>query len=487
MKQITFSLLFAAALFLPKAASALDMGVSYAVYATPDKPYVEVNLEIAAGSTTFKPADSTHFQASVEVLILIKQGENVVNYEKYTLTSPLVEVPSALLDVKRLAIPNGEYMLEVQCTDVFNTSNTDQFQTKLPVEVKQELYLSEPQFLRSFRADSGNSPFTKNGYYLEPLPFAFYDRHTTRLAFYVEIYHSDKTLAGQENYTVRYVIEQEKGNGIKSLISVGTQRKKPAPIDAVLTQMDISALESGNYLLTIEVRNSANELLQSRSLAFQRSNPFLQVQEKELTDDLLAQQFVQALEEPELRFAMRAIGPVVRDEESATIHEILRSGDLKKMRYYIFRYFVQRDANNPQEAYRQHIEIAKAADAKFKSGFRYGFESDRGRTYMRFGRPDDLIRVEDDPAAPPYEIWVYYNFPKTNQRNVKFLFYNPSLAGEDFIILHSNARGEINNPRWERVLYARNAGEEYDGDNYGDALQMKRNVGRNARTYFEDF
>ena len=133
------------------------------------------------------------------------------------------------------------------------------------------------------------------------------------------------------------------------------------------------------------------------------------------------------------------------------------------------------------------MEIARAADAKFKSGFRFGFETDRGRTYMRFGRPDDLIHVEDDPAAPPYEIWVYYNFPKTKQRNVKFLFYNPSLAGEDFILLHSNARGEINNPRWERILYARNAGEEYDGDNYGDATRMKPNVARNARTYFEDF
>lgn len=486
MKQTTFFLLFAA-LLLPGAASALDMGVSYAVYATPDKPYVEVNLEIAAGSTTFRRADSTHLQASVEVLILIKQGEQIVNYEKYVLNSPLVEVPRALLDVKRLSVPNGEYVLEIQAVDVHDSTNTDRFQTQLSVDVNPELYMSEPQFLRGFRADNTDNPFTKNGYYLEPLPFAFYDRYATRLVFYVEIYHSDKTLAGQEAYTVRYVIEQEKGNSIKSLVSVGTQRKRPAPMDAVLSQMDISKLESGNYLLTIEVRNTANELLKTRSLTFQRSNPFLLVNENELTEEVLSRQFVQALDEKELRFALRAIGPLLANEESATVHNLLTSSDLKQMRYYVFRYFVQQDANNPEQAYRRHMEVAHAAHEKFKSGFRYGFETDRGRTYMRFGRPDDLIHVEDDPAAPPYEIWVYYNFPKTNQRNVKFLFYNPSLAGEDFIILHSNARGEINNPRWERVLYSRNAGEEYDGDNYGDATRMKTNVGRNARTYFEDF
>ncbi len=486
MKKTTFSsLLFA--LFLPLSLSALDTGVSYAIYATPDKPYIELNLEVAGGSVTFKQADSTHLQAAVEVLIMIKKGDNIVNYEKYILNSPLVEAPRALLDVKRLAIPNGEYVLEITFQDMYDTTNTDRLELPLRVDVTQQLYLSEPQLLRGFRADNTEGPFNKNGYYLEPLPFAFYDRFATRLAFYAEIYNSNKSLGPDESYTVRYLIEQDKGNGIKNLISVGSQQKRPSNVDALLVQMDISALQSGNYLLTVELRNAANVLLKEHRLTFQRSNPFLQLKETELTDDVMTRQFVQNLEEPELRFGLRAIGTLMRDEESATLQNVLKSGDLKQMRFFLFRYFVRTDANNPEIAYQQFMEIARAADEKFKSGFRYGFESDRGRTYMRFGRPDDLIRVEDDPAAPPYEIWVYYNFPKTRQRNVKFLFYNPSLAGEDFMLLHSNARGEINNPRWERVLYARNANEEYDGDNYEDATTMKRNVGRNARAYFEDF
>ncbi|MEN9415836.1 MAG: hypothetical protein RLZ62_2140, partial [Bacteroidota bacterium] len=77
-------------------------------------------------------------------------------------------------------------------------------------------------------------------------------------------------------------------------------------------------------------------------------------------------------------------------------------------------------------------------------------------------------------------------FPSTNQTNVKFLFYNPSLAGDDFILLHSTARGEISNPKWERELYRRNP-TEYSDDNYGDAKNVQRNNGRNARAFFEDF
>ena len=82
---------------------------------------------------------------------------------------------------------------------------------------------------------------------------------------------------------------------------------------------------------------------------------------------------------------------------------------------------------------------------------------------------------------------MYYNFPVTNQTNVKFLFYNPSLAGEDYIMLHSTARGEIQDPKWERKLYSRNLTEYVDGDNYNDATGVQRNLGHRAREYFTDY
>lgn len=486
MKTKLLHILFLFGLLLPFAGNALDAGISYAIYATPEKPYLEINIEIAAASATFRRVDSTHLQAGVETLILIKQGEKVMNYEKYILYSPVFESPQNLLDVKRFSLPNGDYTLEISFQDIHDPENKDSFTTPLKVAISGNIHLSEVQLLRGFRADNSDNPFTKNGYYLEPLPFNFYDRNAVRLAFYAEIYHSDRHIT-EGNYMVRYFIEEEKGNGIKNLISVGSQKKKPAPIDAVLVQMDISKLESGNYSLTVELRNPANELLMSHIVSFQRSNPFLHVTENEITEEVLSKQFVENLDEEKLRYGLRAISAMAVGEESEVLKNILQGKELKPMRYYLFRYFVREDANNPEQAYQQFMQVAAAVHEKFQSGFRYGFETDRGRTFLRFGRPDDFIHVEDDPGAPPYEIWVYYNFPKTNQKNVKFLFYNPSLAGEDFIMLHSTARGEINNPRWERTLYSRAAGEEYEGDNYHDATTMQRNTARNARTYFEDF
>lgn len=476
-------LLFA---LLPKMALSLDAGVSYAVYCTPEgKSYVEINLEIAAESVMYRHVDSLQMQAGVSVLIMIKNGESVVNYEKYKLSSPLVTIPKELLDVKRLNVPQGDYTLEVTVQDVNDPENSDQFSTPLRVRFDGKIALSEVQLLRGFRADDSDNPFAKNGYYLEPLPFNFYDRYATLLAFYAEIYHTDKSIA-EEKYRVRYLIEKELGNGRRELVSAGSQEKKRRPLDALLVQMDIGKLESGNYSLTVELRTLNNELLVARMVDFQRSNPFLDFRDGALTEEVLQKQFVEGLDEASLVYSLRAISPLMFGERSEELKEILKEKDLKKMRFFLFRHFVEKDANNPEQAYYEYIAVANAAHEKFASGFRYGFETDRGRTFLRFGQADDMIHVEDEPGAPPYEIWVYYKFPSTGQANVKFLFYNPSMAGEDYIVLHSTARGEIQNPKWERELYRRNP-TEYTDDNYHDATAVQRNNGRNARTYFEDF
>ncbi|MEQ1744373.1 MAG: GWxTD domain-containing protein [Saprospiraceae bacterium] len=475
-------------LFVASHLAALDAGIAHAVYATPEKTYLEVNIEIAAGSVTFKQVDSTHLQAGVETLILVRQGDKVVAYEKYVLRSPFVGVPQDLLDVKRMFLPAGDYTLEISLTDVNDPENKKAVVKPLKVDLGNSAYLSDLLLLRNYRPDDSESPFVKNGYFIEPLPFAFYDRKATMLAFYAEVYHSDKIVANG-NYLVRYIVEQELGNGITELISAGSQRKKPATIDALLVPMNISKLKSGNYALTVELRNEANELITARKIQFQRSNPFLDMDlaKAQLTDEIVAKQFVTNLNEENLRFSLRAISPLMLGDDSEMLKNVLAGSDLKAMRFFLFRHFVNLNPNNPEKAYTEFMQVAGAADQQFRSGFRYGFETDRGRTYIRFGRPDDLIRVEDDPSAAPYEIWVYYNFPQTSQRNVKFLFYNPSLAGEDFILLHSTARGEINNPRWEVALYGRNAGQQIEGNNYHDADTMQRSMGRNARTFFESF
>jgi len=479
-------------LLVPLMANALDLGVSTAIFSAEGKSYIEINLEIAASTITYQAvaASPGKMQAGAEVLVMIKQGDKVINYEKYALSSPMVITPQSLLDVRRMSVPDGAYTLEITVTDINAPANKKTYTTPVKVAMSEKIHLSEVQLLRGFKKEETqtDNPFVKNGFFLEPLPFSFYDKSSSKLAFYAEVYNSDKSVT-EGNYLVRYFIEENKGNGIKELVAGGGQRKKPSAMDAILVQMDISKINSGNFTLNVELRNPLNELLALRTVDFQRSNPLLNFNESDLTKEMVEKQFVQDISEENLRFSLRAIGPLAVGDETEELKNILAGGDLESMRFYLFRHFAKKDPVNPQKAYFDYIKMAGQVHEKFKSGFRYGFETDRGRMFIRYGQPNDIVHIEDDPNAPPYEIWVYYDFPKTRQKNVKFLFYNPGLAGEDFVLLHSTARGEINNKRWERDLYAKQVGaqEQFSGDNAHDSVEMRRNFNRNARVYFEDY
>jgi hypothetical protein len=141
--------------------------------------------------------------------------------------------------------------------------------------------------------------------------------------------------------------------------------------------------------------------------------------------------------------------------------------------------------DDPQQAYVDYMEIANYADQVFKSGLGHGFETDRGMIYLRYGAPNDVVSVEDEPSAPPYEIWIYYAFPVTGQNNVKFLFYSPELANS-YELLHSTCENEINNPAWEQILYRDALSETSSGDLI-DARPVADNFVRRAREYFTDF
>ena len=101
------------------------------------------------------------------------------------------------------------------------------------------------------------------------------------------------------------------------------------------------------------------------------------------------------------------------------------------------------------------MRYAIAVDKKFRSQVGYGFETDRGYMYLKYGMPSQVITRESEPTAPPYEMWYYDRIEQGDQRNVKFIFYIPSLAHNDYELLHSNCIGEKNNATWFYKLYSK--------------------------------
>jgi len=467
----------------------IDASVSYAAFQTPEQPYIEVYLHISGRTVRYLPKADSSLQASVEVVMLFKQGEEIVKFDKYALNSPQVQQPIDFIDLKRFGLDNGTYQLVVAVKDVNQEGNAKEFNTEITIDFpEQALAQSDLELLAGYsrvegEISEGQKMFVKNELLMEPLPYNFYGRNASRLYFYNEIYNTDQAIG--EDFVISYTIE-ELVNKSENTVALAYKRGKPAPVVPLLQSIDISEIPSGNYRLIVEVRNRERELLSRKSVFFQRSNPFLEEEPMDMEGFDIEQEFVQQLDAEALEYSLRALTPNMPQTDVDFVDGIIKKDSLRLQRLYLFNYWAGESPNDPAAAYNKYMEVARAVDELYNSGFRHGFETDRGYVYLKYGQPDDTELRDQEPTAPPYEIWTYYEFPTTNQNNVKFVFYNPSLAPGNFVLLHSTAIGERQNPQWLRELY-RNAPNEIEGSNYFDGNGVMDNFNRNAERVFRDF
>ena len=256
---------------------------------------------------------------------------------------------------------------------------------------------------------------------------------------------------------------------------------KKDKIAANLLQLDVTKLITGEYVLEASLFDGNKTLVETYKMAFNRLNPvgdslFIA---NGVTDEDLG--FAEYIPEDSLDYYIRAVAPVANSLDVEVINTLLDKGSPKSKRYFLHKYWTKRSGKLAVVDCNAYMRVARIVDKSYQSGFGYGFETDRGHIFLKYGQPDDIIAVEDEPSAPPYEIWFYTSMPETRQANVRFLFYNPTLVRNDFRLLHSTANGEIQNPRWEPELY-RDSTQEIPGV---DESEMGDNVHRNARTYFE--
>jgi GWxTD domain-containing protein len=61
------------------------------------------------------------------------------------------------------------------------------------------------------------------------------------------------------------------------------------------------------------------------------------------------------------------------------------------------------------EAFENYFQRIAVANANFGTKLRSGWKSDRGRVYVAFGPPSDIIRRPIQSSSVPLEIWVYDN------------------------------------------------------------------------------
>lgn len=457
-------------------------GYSTFYLAEKQQPYVETYLQFDAWTMQFMPVDGG-YRADAEVTIVVRQQDSVCYLKKYDLASPTVgdleHLDFSFLDVQRFSLANGVYTLDIMLRDKGTTAEPATVSEKIVVSYDRRTpSMSSLQLMASLKPTVRENMLSRGGYDMEPYVSDFVPEQVEQLHFYYEVYNIEKEVGQSAVLTMAYIEDLETGRRHEEWQTVS--RKKSAVTVPVAGTLDIAALPSGNYNLVCEVRNRDNQLLLYKKMPFYRSNPGVRGAE---TGDYAASFAGRITDETLLNLYLDALYPLASEAEKNTVAELVRRPGLEEKQEFFYHFWTLRNAMAPEAEWLKYKERVDYVQEHFSYPLTRGIMTDRGRVYLTYG-PPDYVRDEKNFGIMghssttesrssslndlgnktysgdgvgvgqvfylPYQLWRYNRLDGDDQNRV-FIFWDEHRSG-NYTLLHSNARGEVQEADWERRL-----------------------------------
>lgn len=390
--------------------------------------YLELYYEVPSEELTYLK-EEVQLKASFQAQLTLKgpRGEEVVEEWDRVSYIPSLEVArrralSALDQYALYPLRDGEYELSLGVTDI-NSGEEGEVRAKVKIEPwDDQLTLSDLELAISVEPDTGKGIFTKSGLRIVPNPTHEFGNRRMLLYSYSEIYN----LRGRK-YEVRYSIHDDKGSLIKSL----PPRRYSITGDRAIEvgAVNVMGLPPADYSLKVEVEDTSG--LATSSSPFRVMELLLPKQELVMSEG--AQNYY------------RLIEYLATDEELKFYRSLSDTG----REQYITGFWRKRDPtpSTPQnEALEEFAERMRYADKEWSTQLGKGRDADRGRIYIRYGRPDETEHHPAELSYKPYESWLYYG-----EGGRQFIFCDLSGYG-DYELIYSSEGSELSDPQWHRYI-----------------------------------
>ncbi|MBK7382625.1 MAG: GWxTD domain-containing protein [Flavobacteriales bacterium] len=455
LRSLPFALLLMAAGPLH---AALEVVVETKVFHIPNVgPRVEVNMAILAGSAVTRFTQAGFSQARVEALTIIEQDGVIKAFAKTEILGAerLDSIQVDLIHQEFFDIAPGSYVLSIELRDLNSTDTTvTHYQAPLAVgTLPPGISASDILMAERFDQASKDEP-SKSGYRVVPLLSDYLPQSIGTLAFYAEVYGSDRRFGPDSLYLLTTQIE----NAETHLVAGGLKQVKRArgvPVEPVFARFDIGLLASGNYLAALEVRDKKGELIIRRESFFQRNNPIsFNYDLRSLADFDITNTFAGAFTDPDsLAEHISSLRPIAAPLERKIIDDRWKDRDMDLMQRFFYGFWANR-SSDPEAAWRVYRAEVVKVNRLYGCRVQKGYETDRGYVYLKYGPPNTMMDRFNEMDSYPYTIWHYYRAGRYTNR--RFVFYQPDLVSSCLQLLHSEVPGEIQNPRWNQILHSRN-------------------------------
>lgn len=322
----------------------------------------------------------------------------------------------------------------------------------MPITVREygeSVSISDIQIAEFATEGDPSSIFYKSGYNIIPRISTFYPQQLTTLPIYMEVYNA--ALLGDSTFRIKQTII-DAATGLELNLFENTKEYKADHVVPVFRQIQLDKLPTGKYILNYSLLNENDAPLASQRYEFERSN--------DVSVDLFAGEvildprFQESIPEDSVGYYLESLIPISRKTEVLNIVETLKTTNGNEARKHIQQYWVVTSGNNAYEEWLKYKEQVRFVEKIYGNNFQEGFETDRGRVYLQYGSPTNIISREVSDIEYPYEIWQYNKIGSFS--NKRFIFYNPDLVNNAYRLLHSDMIGELKNNSWPQELSKRN-------------------------------
>lgn len=455
---------------------------SFKKFLSTNSPFIETYVEVYANTLEINEIDSNHISYGVEVTQIIKNtNQEIIDFKKYTIEekNESNEPLNNILDLQRFSLANGSYFLEIQVKDIYNLESIETFTSELRIDFSNnELEISDIELLESYGKTSEINNTTKSGFSLIPLVSNYYSPEFNKLAYYVEIYNPLQDSA--ESYVLLQSIKIKETGEIAGQFNK-LKKIKIVKINPIINSFNIENLPTGNYEIVIQIRNQVNELIIEKKIDFQRINLNTPLDINRLNAVNISNTFSNELAKDSLNEFINCLSPIASPFELNIINRKLKQMDDTLKRQFIYSFWFNKNNVSPRKAWEDYKIQVIRIEKLFGTRIKRGYQTDRGRVYLKYGAPNNLIDRPNEPSSYPYQIWHYYRLGKFN--NKRFIFYMPDLVTNDYTILHSDVLGEVKNENWNATLNSRNSTNgNIDDPNSGN----RDHWGTNSSTLFKN-
>lgn len=217
----------------------------------------------------------------------------------------------------------------------------------------------------------------------------------------------------------------------------------------VMDSLDITkGLFSGNFVFTVKVQHQRQNL-QTMQTRFQTLRPlgnqpvkqeFVETTTTGVTDEDITHSFVGKYDLKQIQHNVAALLPIAHGGEIIFIRNNKENTDLTLLKRFFYSFWTNRFPTEPEKGWKEYAEKLNTVAKLFGYSGEKGYETDRGKVYLNYGKPDRYEKLPSEKNTRPYEIWFYY--AANGRRDVKFLFYQPGVMANQYMLLHSSESDE---------------------------------------------